>query len=222
VTPSRAAIARQRAAPLDTCEHASLTGKFFRGLPPAVVDDIGATLGLAAARTVPRYVGPGGGEVRIIISAYRAPRSAMMSISVHRPLPRWGRRRTRALHWTRNSLASLPGRHEWHPLLARPWQLLGSYRVWTGGPCRTSGSRRACGAGRTDCSHVPFVPFFALLTGRTLRPLWPLNASLTLSSRNPLHTLGALRTGRALRACIALRPRILTARCQRKRNADDE
>jgi hypothetical protein len=108
---------------MDTCERASLTGKFFRGLPPAVVDDIGATLGLAAARTVPRYVGPGGGEVRIIISAYRAPRSAMMSISVHRPLPRWGRRRTRALHWTRNSLASLPGRHEWHPLLARPWQL---------------------------------------------------------------------------------------------------
>jgi hypothetical protein len=86
-------------------------------------------------------------------------------------------------------------------------------RGWTGGACRTSGSHSA---GRTDCSHVTFV---ALLTWRTL---WPLSGSLTLSSQNPLHTLGALRTGRALGARIALRPRILAARCQRKRNADDE
>ena len=70
---------------------------------------------------------------------------------------------------------------------------LRSYRGWTRGACRTSESRSA---GRTDCSRVPFV---ALLT---LWPLWPLSASLTLSPRNPLHTLGALRTGRALRARI--------------------
>jgi hypothetical protein len=133
----------------------------------------------------------------------------------------------------------------------RCWLALGSNRGWTRGACRTSGSHSA---GRTDCSHVTFVPFVALLTLRpnrgwtggacrtsgshsagrtdcshvtfvallTWRTLWPLSASLTLSSRNPLHTLGALRTGRALGARIALRPRILAARCQRKRNADDE
>jgi hypothetical protein len=77
----------------------------------------------------------------------------------------------------------------------RGWLGLGSNRGWTWVACRAGGAYCASG---TDCPHVAFVPFVALLTRgtRTLRSLWPLSASLTLSSRNPLQALGALRAGR--------------------------